>query len=174
MKTLNTIKIPALFVLFFAVTNISFAQTTADVSAEVIAPADVTLLDDVQFGQIQQGATPTINPNTGDGTGVIDAVQVGRFSVDAGSAAETDLILNFDETVAIEGPGADITFTSNLVGDADEANQATAATRSTGDQVTSSAAGEFFIWLGGTLGTIPISQEPGAYSGTFTITVTFP
>lgn len=157
----------------FGLTNSANSQASADVSAEVVGTVEVNKIEDVSFGQIVQNSEPDLDPNNpGSSSDVGASAQVGEFVVDSGG--ENDVILNFSTTVELTGPGDDITFSSNLVGDSDESNQSSALQRSDGEQVTTSPDGFFYLWLGGDLGTIPAAQEFGEYDGTFTITVTFP
>jgi len=153
--------------------SLSHAQATANVTAEVVGTVSVDKIEDVNFGSIVQNSNPVINPNApGSSSQVGSSFTIGEFVVDSGG--ENDVILNFSTSVAMSGPGNNLTFTTNLVGDADDANQSTATQRTNGEQVTTAPNGAFYLWLGGDLGAIPANQDFGEYSGTFTITVTFP
>lgn len=78
--------------------------------------------------------------------------------------------------VTLNGPsGATLTFTPTIDGDASSANQGTSASVANNSTVvlggSNYSAQNYYFWLGGSLGAIGSSQTPGAYTGTFTLTV---
>lgn len=81
-------------------------------------------------------------------------------------------------SVLLSGPSSStITFTPAVVADSVSANQATAASISTGSTITLSggnySSANYYFWLGGSVGLLPSAQTPGAYSGTFTLQVAY-
>ncbi len=80
--------------------------------------------------------------------------------------------------VTLSGPSSSsLTFTPTVVGDSVSANQASASPISTGATVTLSgsnySSANYYFWLGGSVASLPSAQTPGAYTGTFTLQVTY-
>ncbi len=81
-------------------------------------------------------------------------------------------------SVTLSGPSSStITFTPTVVADSLSTNQGSAPSMSSGNTVTLSgsnySSANYYFWLGGSVGTLPNTQTPGAYSGTFTLQVAY-
>ncbi len=81
-------------------------------------------------------------------------------------------------SVTLSGPSSStITFTPTVVADSLSTNQGSAPSMSSGSTVTLSgsnySSANYYFWLGGSVGTLPNTQTPGAYSGTFTLQVAY-
>lgn len=80
--------------------------------------------------------------------------------------------------VTLNGPGgATLAFTPSVSGSASSGGQGSSTSVSSGSSITLSgstgSAGNYYLWLGGSLGSIPSNQTPGSYTGTFTMSVNY-
>lgn len=149
-----------------AVPSASRAQNTASenltVSVNVIRALTLTKVtgSDLDFGINAAGTTPTaIAPGSG-------------VQFEADGQANTQLLVTHSGDVDLTGPGDAIAFTANIVGNStDDAGSAVALPDAT--NVTLSAGGRFYFWLGGSLAALPASQAPGTYSANWTLTVAY-
>lgn len=160
----------AAMVLGFA--GMSFAQgQTANAGAlvkgNVVMAVGILESGTLDFGNIAVNSTPTpINPNTAAG--------VPLFTVTGAPSAQ--VYFTFGSSLSLTGPGTALTFTPNLVGSNVTGDQSGATTVNSGNTNLvhlDATNGNYFVWLGGSVATIPVGQTVGAYSGTFTLTVTY-
>ncbi len=157
-------------VLGFA--GMSFAQgetanTGALVKGNVVMAVGILESGTLDFGNIAVNSTPTpINPNS--------APSVPLFTVTGAPSAQ--VYFTFGSSLSLTGPGTPLTFTPNLVGSNVTGNQSGATTVNSGNTnlvPLDAVNGNYFVWLGGSVAAIPALQTVGAYSGTFTLTVTY-
>ncbi|MCF8294916.1 MAG: DUF4402 domain-containing protein [Bacteroidales bacterium] len=160
-----------------AQTNIS-ANIAA--SAEVMTALTITKNVDVNFGKISSTTPGNV---VLDPTGVTNDAYVGetrtkgKFTI---SAANTSSIeINWPATLTLEAdaptqaiPGyTDLTLTFDVNGYTTDV-PASSADLTTPANVTCSGSGAYFLFVGGSLGTLS-SQTPGLYEGTATFTVEY-
>ncbi|MFH1851861.1 MAG: DUF4402 domain-containing protein [Candidatus Neomarinimicrobiota bacterium] len=178
MKNKRNIMIIAVFALLMLQTAI-FAQAVtqdANVAAVVREPLVLSVFDAVDFGNVQTGSTPVLDPVTGNGTDVGTVHSIAYFTLTGSDGAA--LSIAYDATVTL-GDGVDqtMTFTPNLVGHED--TQSSATTIANASNTTVIGATGYTFWLGGTLGTLT-GQATGTYSssasngsGDFTLTIEY-
>lgn len=149
--------------------GMSMAQNTANqavtINAAIIQGLTLSVAGGpLNLGTIVAGTTPAaVDPHTspiqftltGNGTSVVTV----QYS-----------------SVTLNGPASStLTFTPTIDGAASSANQATAASVANNATVTlggsNYSAQSYYFWLGGSVGTVGAGQTPGAYTGTFTLTV---
>jgi hypothetical protein len=137
MKKLISLTI-ALFVLGLGT---AFGQETADatISADVLGTLNITSLESLDFGQVSNQATHTEDAENG-----------AKFRIDADS--DSEVFIDIPATVELTGGagGSIWLHTSNLGNDADDTATASEIDDNSTAQ-TVSGAGEFFVWVGGTL-----------------------
>jgi len=157
----------------------SFAQTqanaTVNASATILAALTITKNTDVVFGNV--GAT-TPGPVYLDPKGLAasnyigTSAAVGTFTI---AAASTQSIhLGWPATVQLTAGANHLTYTLKVNGFT-ASTQASSTTLSlTGGycDVTTSATGGYFLWVGGDIGTLT-TQATGAYTGTANFTVEY-
>ncbi|MFA5288659.1 MAG: DUF4402 domain-containing protein [Bacteroidales bacterium] len=170
MKT--TLKIFALTVALFGITNISFGQDTStaavNASANIITPISIVKVKDINFGDLVPSATTAVTVVM-DQTGSItsDAQYFLANSSTPRTAASFTISgkaghaykINCPTTIALEGPGDDMTLTF----DPSLAINGTTLTLTGGTQTLN---------LGGSLA-LGTNQTAGAYSKEFDVTVAY-
>ncbi len=138
------------------------------VTASVIQGLSMTETGSLNFGQIIAGTTPpAISAQSGSAPEITAA----------GSGGKT-MTVSYSSTIPISDMyGNSITFIPSLFGSNISTGQAGATTVASQSTVTlSGSAGQtgfYYFWLGGTIAAVPAGQPPGAYSGTFTLTVNY-
>ena len=156
----------------FGTAAISFAQSSAstniNVSASVIQGITISATGSLAFGTVVAGTTPaSLSANTNS--------SAPKFTVTANG--NTSLTVTFAATLALTGPGTNLTFTPTVVGSTNTNGQSSASSVTSGTTVTTSgtsgSAGNYYFWLGGALASLPGGQTPGNYSGTFTLSVSY-
>jgi len=150
--------------LLMVVAVASFAQVSANITANVNAVVTVTRTADLALGNVNQGATATIASVAG-GAAAFTVVGAASAATSCTFAFPTDLLngaitMPFTgqtpryNTVAVQG-------TSTLFG------------ALTGGSANTSAGGQLWLWVGGSVTAAP-TQAAGSYTGTLTVTVTQP
>ena len=169
MKT-TILKFFTLSAAIFAFSNISFGQDTstaaANAGANIITPISIVKVTGINFGDLVPSLTTAVNVVMGQ-TGTIpsDAQYflansprtAASFTI-TGAAGHTYKI-NCPATIALEGPGDDMTLTF----DASLAINGTSLTLTDGTQTLN---------LGGSLA-LAANQTAGAYRATFDVTVAY-
>lgn len=151
--------------------GMSFAQNTANQNVTIDAAVMQGLVlavnnGTLNLGTLVAGTTPTpVSPATSS----IEFTLTGNGT--------SNVTVTYSP-VTLNGPSSStMTFTPNLTGDPSAANQGSAASVTSGGTVTLSGtnytSGNYYFWLGGNVGTLPSAQTPGAYTGTFTLNVTY-
>ena len=161
----------------FAVAQIAFAQNSATgsvpLAATVIQGLTTAISGQCNFGTIVAGTTPNAL-----------SAQTGTVGSSSGNIAEITVTGNGGNQVNISfgtqnltGTGNAITFTPSVYGNSSNtqtgASQITTATSKNLSGATGSA-GNYYFWIGGSLSALPANQAPGTYSGTWTLTVSYP
>lgn len=179
---INKLKI-SIFFLFFATTAISYGQgatqaLTATSRAEVLAELTIEL--DPANNEIDFGTLPTstsvpvrLDPRSFSNNVVVNPTTAKIAQFDISGQANTGLTITYDETVDLVDGANQMTMTSLVVGAGTVAEKENAAVDvPQNGTVTTSADGEFYIWVGGTLPQLD-NQAAGEYEGTFNISVAY-
>ena len=134
------------------------AQLTA--TAQVLAPIDVSFVSDLNFGDVLPGVTTTVA--AGD-------VAAGQFTVTG--ATNQDVILDFNLPSDLTGGGDPIpvSFTAGWGDDGVDAS----IDPTTDPTVNLGTTLDIDVFLGGEV-TPAIDQAAGTYTGTVTLTGTYP
>ncbi len=141
---------------------------TIPVSASVIQGLSMTETGSLNFGQIIAGTTPP----------AISAQSGSAPEITAAGTGGKTITVSYSSSVPISDMyGNTITFIPSLCGSGSSTGQSGAASvASQSTVVLSGSAGQtgfYYFWLGGSIAAVPPSQLPGAYSGTFTLTVSY-
>lgn len=161
----------AVSLLLFVFTSGSYAQNTANTSVPVTATViqGLTLTvsgGPLDFGNVLVGSTPSsISPQS---SSVLFTV-----SGNGGSTVSVSY-----SNVTLNGPsGATLNFTPSVYGSSLSTGQSTSTDVASGTTVnlsgTTGSGGNYYLWLGGSLGSVPAGQTTGSYSGVFTMTVSY-
>ncbi|MEX1137115.1 MAG: DUF4402 domain-containing protein [Balneolales bacterium] len=155
--------------LVLGAVHVGMAQESEDaeasVSAEVLSVLSIVSTADVDFGNISATTDEavTIDPNGADHAYLGTEYSVGQFTISGGQDTEVTIWFNSEATLE-NGEGGEMTFTANMVGDPESENQSTAVAVTTdADQYSLSNTGNFYLWLGGDLGTLD-GQASGNYT----------
>jgi hypothetical protein len=151
--------------LLILVSAISFAgNTTATVTATVLAATNVTKTADLALGTVAQGASVTV------------------LSTDAAAAAFTvsgtanyATVCAFTYPTTLANGSNTLTFAGQIPIYSTSSTQSsgTAFSALAGGTTTTGSAGELYLWVGGKV-TATSSQAAGSYTGVITVTVTQP
>ncbi len=164
-KSLMILVAAALMLVPVAVSAQTTASATVTVQATVqralsITPASNTL----NFGTVVAGAA--VAPSVAPASGVTFAVQ-GENS--------KGIYFTYDASTTMTGPGAtDITFAPSVIGGTTNVVGSASAVPSEASvgSLALSGTGNFYLWVGGSL-TVPGATVPGAYSGTWHLSVAY-
>lgn len=166
-------KLFSLFVTLLFMPFIAMAQGQDDSSIEVTARVMETLtviaVNDLDFGDVLQGVNKTINP---------DAAEAGRFDVSGEAGSEIDITFTLPTELELETDPSQvmvISFSStsgiyNTTNDAGAGNSFNPADGATA--MINSGSGELYVFIGGMIEPT-VSQFPGNYEGTITLTVEY-
>ncbi len=167
--TINSLLLAAAIVV--ATAGLSYAQssqsTGVTLNASVIQGMTLTVSNSsLNLGSLVAGTTPAA---------LSAATSPIQFTLTANGTSPVTVTF---ASVTMSGPSkSSLNFTPAVTGDASSANQATAATVTSGQTITlggtNFSATNYYFWLGGNVGTLPANQTPGNYTGTFTLTVTY-
>jgi len=148
--------------------QLTFAQSSASanvtVQAKVIAALSITPTSaTLNFGEVAQGTSPAILPGSASSIAFTVAGEPNHAAT-----------LTYNATATLNGPNGStpLTFTASVIGNTTNSTSG-AASLSSGTSITLSGSGNYYIWLGGSLGSILASQTTGQYSGALTITVSY-
>jgi len=172
MKKLKTLLLMAMGMLLFSATTIAQVSASADASATILTPIEITNVSDMNFGNMAVDATPGTVVLTPAGTrtpsGGVTFLSANPGTVTAASFTVTGLA---DATYSITLPSGSTTIsngTDNMTVDTWTSDPTTA----TGG--TLDPTGNQTLNVGATL-TVPASSSSGVYtSGTpFEVTVNY-
>jgi spore coat protein U-like protein len=158
-------KLLLVVVLLMVVAMASYAQVSANVTANVNAVVTVTRLTDLALGNVNQGATATVLSNVG---------AAASFSVVGAANAPTTCTFAFPANL-VDVSANTMPFTGqipryNVVAGA---GASTAFGALAGGTTNSSVGGQLWLYVGGGV-TAAALQPAGSYTGTLTVTVTQP
>ncbi|MBN2732064.1 MAG: hypothetical protein JXR26_06525 [Balneolaceae bacterium] len=166
---------------FIFVSSLQVQAQSADVNvaANVKAAINLTKNLDVNFDDISASSSPVLDPN-GSNQDVNTAATSGKLTVDISVSNAQDIQVSWDQTSVTLGDGssATMTFTPDVSGNTtDDAGTSTDITN--GANVQTSGSGDYFIYVGGNLGSLS-GQTAGSYSssnangsGDLTVTVVY-
>ncbi len=151
--------------------GMSFAQNNAStnvtVNSTVIQGLTMSVSGSLSFGTVVAGTTP----------GSLSAQTNGSAPLITVTGNGAQLITVTFSTANLSGPGAAITFTPSVYGANASSKQATSTVVLSAGTVNLTGvtgnAGNYYFWLGGSLSALPANQVPGAYSGSWTISVNY-
>jgi hypothetical protein len=158
----------------FGASNSFAASTSANSTATVIEPMEITKTNDLVFGQFARGAggevtVSTSNARTTDNTILSASGAIPKAAVfTVAGADDAGFSVGITNTPLTDGDGVETmalsTFSDIDAGDKVDGGDVTAGTLS--------ETGELTIYLGGTL-TVASDQTAGVYTGTVTTTVQY-
>jgi len=165
MKTINAVAFFVALTLGFTLAPQAHAQT-ASASGLALAQVYNTTLDvqhrsDLNFGAVVAGTNDqqvTKDPNTG-------GQDVAAFRVTGESTASVLMTITTDDLQ--DDQGNSLAYTPDARGYGFD-NQGAAEPLSLTDQVNLNQAGEYYVWIGGSI-TVGADQAPGSYESTITV-----
>ncbi|HKJ44229.1 MAG TPA: DUF4402 domain-containing protein [Balneolales bacterium] len=178
MKKVNIVIIATVLIVSGFTYSVK-AQASVGVSANVLSQISLSKTD-VNFGTVQQGSSPVINPDPGAGTKFTDidaGGQVGEVIVSGSS--ETSVAISFDHSSAfnLTNGSNTLSYTPTIFADTSSTGGSTISSSLSGFSHVTNTNGNFYVWIGGSLGSgtpaIPTSQATGSYTGTLTVTVSY-
>lgn len=134
-------------------------------TASIIQGLSLTATGSLDFGQIIAGTTPpSLSAQTNGSAPAFTATGNGGQQV----------WVTYSSSTLYSGANT-LTFTPSVYGGI--TTQAASTPVSPGSSInlsgTTGSQGDYYFWLGGSLGTIPPGQVPGNYAGTFVMTVSY-
>ena len=176
----NIFKSLMIFVLFVGLGSSAFAQTgeNANITAHatVLTALSITGEVDMDFGNISAttGGDVYLDPIGAASTYVGTFAVEGEFTI--AGANSTSLLISWEDAVTMTETVTG-TATMNLDvaisgSDADTQLASTLLVTPAGTSRTTSATGTYYLWAGGSLGTLN-AQDTGTYEGTVTVTVAY-
>ena len=146
------------------------ATATAEVQATVVSALALTRTGTTDFGTFDNHAhVESINP-----AGPAAGQSTAQFSAVGASGAS--ILITFDASVTLclaAGCAAGtMTFTPNVASSQADNQPGATPNLLTGSAVQLSTNGSHFFWLGGTLA-VNTNQQTGAYSGVFSMSVSY-
>ncbi|MEG8947909.1 DUF4402 domain-containing protein [Rosettibacter firmus] len=155
-------KLLAILAFFFTVTTNYAQSASVQVSANILAALSIQHISgNLDFGNIVvtgSPQTPTKTPDNG-----------ALFEVTGNN--NTPVTVTFNNVTLSNGGSGSMTFTPD-VEHTTSSSYSGATPISSGNQVTLTSGGKAWLWVGGSLA-VAADQEPGSYSGTFTISVAY-
>jgi len=156
----------AVIITAFAASE-AFAQTgvsgTGTVSMTVATGGTVTAVTPLAFGVQTQGAT--------DISVAATSTSAGAFTLTGGNATHAYTV-TWTITSLSQGGSNPISWTPSVIGGNTNV-QGSATSISSGSTVTSDAGGNAWLWVGGTIASIPSSAPTGSYSGQVTLSLAY-
>lgn len=159
----------ALLFVVFAVGGAS-AQTqstsqSANVDLTVQSAMTLTNVSPLNFGTQVQGATNvTVSPVTGGSN-------TASFTL-TGAPANQTLQISWTASANLTFGATNIAWTPTVAVN-NTSTQSGATAISSGGTEDADASGDLWLWVGGTISSIPSTAPAGAYTGTITLTVQY-
>jgi|GEM_PF-886579 len=190
----RTISLLSVLALVFAFSGSAFAQPSISANANVVSQLSYSVTNSVDFATINADLTsytPTINPNDGSSSDILEgSPSIARVNI-SGSSTE-DFNLSFPATVTLsEDSDGDtntdaLEYTPTVSGTSGNQSSASggsliSTTSSSGttsaDSPLTLSSGAYTLWFGGSLAVGATggdsTVETGTYSGDFTITIDY-
>lgn len=155
------VKFLAILMFFSVATN--YAQSaTVPVTANILAALSIQHISgNLDFGNIVVTGSPQTPQKTPDNGAVFEVTGNNNTSV----------TVTFNNVTLSNGSSGTMTFTPNVEHTTTN-NYSGATTVTSGNQITLTSGGKAWLWVGGSL-SVAANQEPGSYSGNFTISVAY-
>ena len=177
VRSKHCIAFVALIFMFGAVTMAQAqANDDVDVTATVTSSLAISTSADAAFGTLlaTTGGAVVLDPQGTAHANCGAGAAAGRLDISGGNSLSVHL--GVPPTIALSnGATGTMTLTVAVSGDGSSANQATSTDLSPSGgyvDVTTSASGGYYVWVGGSLGTLT-AQETGSYTGTGNFTVEY-
>jgi len=178
MKKVNIVIIATVLIVSGFTYSVK-AQANVGVSANVLTQISLNKTD-VSFGKVQQGSSPVINPDPGAGTKFTDIDSGGQVGeVVISGSRETSVAISFDHSSAfnLNSGSNTLSYSPTLFADTSSTGGSTISSSLSGFSHVTNTSGNFYVWIGGSLGSgspaIPTSQATGSYTGSLTVTVNY-
>lgn len=148
----------------------AFAQTqsnsqTATVNLTVQSAMTLTNVSPLDFGSQVQGATNvTVDPVTGGSN-------TASFTL-TGAPGNQTLQVSWTASANLTFGATNVPWTPAVAVN-NTSTQSGATTISSGGTKDADASGDLWLWVGGTISSIPAAAPAGAYTGTITLTVQY-
>lgn len=174
MKTLkNIFAIAILSVVTFSASAQTFESANLTANAVVKTALSITNNSALSFGNISattDGAV-VVDPNGTSHAYVGETMTVGKFTI--AGANSTSIEINWPTTLTLSNgtPADDMTLTFDVSGHTSDASASSSTITSPAD-VTTSASGAYFVYVGGSLGVLT-GKTAGTYTGTTAFTVEY-
>jgi len=161
-------RILVLGIALCAISLAAFAQTsaTANATANVNAALTIANTAGLNFGNVAQGATVTITPLLAGAA---------AFTISGAASAATTVSVTYPANLTFGANNLPFTAQTpryNNVANV-QANGITGTWTAAGGSTTTSAGGNLWVWIGGSV-TASASQAAGSYNGTITVSFTQP
>lgn len=159
-KTVSILSVLAITLVFSGTT---FAQVSSTVAASATVEQEITLTknSDIAFGTVQQGTTPTLDPN-GSNSSVGSSANIGDIDISASSS--TSIVISWNSDAVLSDGTNSLSLSEDVDGRGDGTDDASGATDlSSGDSVTTDGSGKYYLYLGGSI-TVGSSQTTGTYN----------
>lgn len=174
MKKLLTI------IILISLSFITFSQTSESAelsaSANIISMLSIDNLNDLSFGNVSRTTLGDvkIDPqglNTSNSSYVGTTAEIGEMKIIGSNATSVNLI--FPTSILLSNGTTSMTLVLDVNGSDNSANQASSTDLTSGDDITThSTNGDYYLWVGGNLGTLN-NQQLGLYTGTATFEVSY-
>jgi hypothetical protein len=161
-KMKKLIAIAVIITAFAASKSFAQLQGTASVTMTLAAGGTVASSTALNFGTQVQGATNV--------TVAASSANAAAFTLTGGSASHAYTVTW--STVPLTQGATTIPFTPSVIGGSTNA-QGSASSITSGSTVSSDATGSAWLWVGGTIASIPSSAPTGSYSGTVTLSLAY-
>lgn len=174
MKTILKSLIIATFFVALAGTSYGQKAATAPASAEILQDLTLVLdgaLNTINFGRISSTTPGAIVLNANSEANNINTGSVTNVAQFNLGGANGGVTVFYDPTVTLTSGSANMTVTTQVVGNASAANRQTAGTVASGSTVTL-VSNAFFLWVGGSLPALT-NQAVGTYVGTFNVSAEY-
>lgn len=142
-------------------------STAVTVQSTVIQGLTLSASSSLNYGTVVAGTVPNI---------IVPQSSANAVAITTTGNGGQAVTITYPSTVTLSSLTSSVTFVPNLSGYASN-NQLSSTSKPSGTVVnlsgTTGSAGHYYFWLGGSLNAIPMSNPPGNYSGTFTLSATY-
>jgi len=148
--------------------NMQAQSVTVNSTATVMTALTIAKTD-MAFGNVPASRAVVLDPKNAANAYVGSTAAVGTVTITG--ANSTAVLATWPATITLNGPASKtLTLTLAVNGNASSANQATSTALTSGSAVTTSASGNYSMWVGGNMTT---GTDLGAFTGTATFAVEY-
>jgi hypothetical protein len=151
-------------VLLLTVSALSFAQTSAGVTATVNAVLSVVKTNDLAIGNVTKGTVKTV---------LSTDAPAAAFTVTGEPATVTDITVAFPANLTFGVNNLPFTGQIPVYNSSNSQVGTTALAGLTSGSATLNGSGNLYLWIGGGVNAA-VGQTSGTYSGTINVTVAYP